>query len=186
MIIGITGKIGSGKTTISKYLEEIGYQEYQFAKPLKDIAKIFGFTEIQLNGNQTDKLIPHPLWGISAREFLQKLGTDIFRDKLREIIPAMKIEESVWVDIFKHQIAQNSEHKNWVVSDVRFEDEAKAIKSMGGIIIRIRKKSDEKGRHISETSMDSIKPDYSIENDGITLDELRNNIQKIGKQVMHL
>jgi energy-coupling factor transporter ATP-binding protein EcfA2 len=187
MIIGITGKIGSGKTTISKYMEEIGYQEYQFAKPLKDIAKIFGYTEIQVNGSQSDKLEPHPLWKVPAREFLQKLGTDIFRDKLHEIIPAMKIETSIWVDIFRHQITQNPGNKNWVVSDVRFEDEADAIRSMGGVIIRVQKKDQKtSGGHISETSMDLIKADYNIENSNITLGELRDIVQMIGRQLMHL
>ena len=57
MIIGITGKIGSGKSTLAQILEEkFGYTEYSMATPLKEIGRIFGFTEEQLYGTQEQKL----------------------------------------------------------------------------------------------------------------------------------
>lgn len=62
MIIGITGKIGSGKSTLSSYLtENHNYEEYSMAKPLKEIGKIFGFNDQQLYGTQEQKLEIHKL-----------------------------------------------------------------------------------------------------------------------------
>ena len=101
MIVGITGKIGSGKSTIAEILTKHGYIEYSMAYPLKEIGKLFGFTNEQLYGTQEQKLQIHNHWGISARTFLQKIGTELFRENLPKIIPEMKIERTIWVDLFK-------------------------------------------------------------------------------------
>ena len=162
MLIGITGKIGSGKTTASRYLcNQWSFQEYTMAQPLKDIAKIFGFNESELYGTQGQKLKIHPHWGISAREFLQKVGTELFRDKLPEVIPDMKIEKSIWCDLFKLKYDKNI---STVVSDIRFTDEAEAIKELGGIIIHIERVTSLSDCHRSETQ--NIKADFHINNNG--------------------
>lgn len=174
MLIGITGKIGSGKTTASRYLcNHWFFKEYTMAEPLKDIAKIFGFNEAELYGTQAQKLKIHPKWGISAREFLQKVGTDLFRDKLREVIPDMKIEKSIWCDIFKLKYNKDC---STVVSDIRFVDEAQTIKELGGFIIHIERDSilNEMASahmasaltHRSELEMKDIEPDFYINNNG--------------------
>ena len=44
MLVGICGEIGSGKSLIADYLTHtLGFDEYAFAKPLKDIAIAMGF-----------------------------------------------------------------------------------------------------------------------------------------------
>ena len=135
MIIGITGKIGSGKTTLANYLVgKYWYKEYSMGKPLKEIGAIFGFTKEQLYGTQEQKLQIHPVWGISARHFLQKVGTELFRDCLPKVIPEMKTQSTVWVDLFKIKYIQQPDL--YVVPDLRFLDEARAISELGGIIIR--------------------------------------------------
>ena len=47
-------------------------------------------------------------WGISARHFLQKFGTDICRDAMSEIIPDMNFGESgmPWIRLFEIYIAK--------------------------------------------------------------------------------
>lgn len=170
MLIGITGKIGSGKTTVGNYLVNYWeFQEYIMAEPIKHIGAIFGFSRSQLYGTQNQKLEIHPHWGISGREFLQKIGTDMFRDRLREVIPNMKIDKSVWCDIFKLKYNRGI---NTVVSDVRFLDEAQTIKDLGGIIIRIVRdvpygnSESESNSHISEIEQDGILQDFTITNNG--------------------
>lgn len=169
-IIGITGKIGSGKTMLASHLTSQGYIEYGMADPLKKIGEIFGFTHRQLYGTQEEKLQKHPHWGISAREFLQKVGTDLFRKQLGLLIPDMKIKRTIWADLFALNYMKDPS-VNYVISDVRFVDEASLIKELGGVMIRVKRGENaqqvgNEHKHASELEMDSIVVDYTIENNG--------------------
>lgn len=180
-IIGITGKIGSGKTTIANYLvDKYDYTEYGMADPLKGIGKLFGFSDRQLYGTQEEKLEIHPYWNVSARHFLQKVGTDLFREHLHEVLPEMKMEGTIWVEIFKME--NNRFPKQYVISDIRFLDEAKAIKDMGGIIIRTVRGDTSGGntytKHRSEMEMDKIDADYTIDNN-CSMEELQDKLNKL-------
>jgi hypothetical protein len=179
ILIGIKGKMGVGKTESASILKEHHqFLEYAMAEPIKEIAKILGFTETELYGNQTQKLGINSHWGISAREFLQKFGTEVCRDHLPTKIPQMN---KLWITCFEIFCNKNLS-KNIIVSDVRFVDEANAIKSCGGIIIEICRTSEEiydwgnindletgnyhdPTKHTSETEMDNIEADYTINND---------------------
>ena len=165
MLIGITGKIGSGKTTVANYLVNYWeFQEYTMAEPIKQIGSIFGFSHTQLYGTQNQKLEIHPHWGISGREFLQKIGTDMFRDMLPKVVPDMKIDKSVWCDIFS---LKYNRRIHTVVSDVRFLNEAETVKELGGVIIRIVRSSNQSvDSHISEIEQDDIIHDFTIYNNG--------------------
>jgi shikimate kinase len=166
MIIGLMGKIGSGKSTIANYLQGThNYTEYSFADPLKKIGLILGFSHDQLYGTQEQKLAIHPHWRISGRTFMQRLGTT-FRD-INALIPELHTEKGIWIDLLKMKV-QNCEHI--VISDVRFQDEANAVKELGGIIISISRENRESKsehsyvNHESETSLEKIVPDYVIVN----------------------
>ena len=180
IVIGVTGEIGSGKTTVCNYIcEQYKFEEYAFAHPLKSIAKCFGFTHKELYGTQKEKLQPNEHWGISGRVFMQKFGTEICRNALPEVMPEMKLNESdsLWIKLYKiHKAKKIKRNKKSriVVSDVRFVDESSAIQEDKGIIIRIiRTVDDAKGdihNHSSEKEMKSIHPDITIINDGTLAD----------------
>jgi hypothetical protein len=76
--------------------------------------------------------------------------------------------------------------KNYIVSDVRFINEAMAVLDNFGIIIRINrinnninKETSRNTEHISETDLDNFeKFDYIIDNNG-TLKEFENKIFNI-------
>lgn len=137
------------------------------------------------------------------RELLQELGTNVMREHLHP---------DVWVNALmshykplppKAKNIQNwgtsepikvkEEYPLWFITDVRFPNEAEAIKGHGGIIIRIDPKGhiqlgpgdkfmEEKVRHISETALDKYKHfDYRFTNSG-TLGDLFAEGQKIIQQ----
>jgi dephospho-CoA kinase len=181
MIIGITGKIGSGKSTLADYLvEKYNYTEYSFASPLKKIGEIFGFSQRQLYGSQEDKLEKHEIWGVSARDFLQKVGTELFRENLQKVLPDINIHRGIWCDIFRDEYRKNP--GLYVVSDVRFLDEYQTIQDLGGIVIRVDRGSVDRGgkehAHRSELEMEYIVPDYIIENDK-GVEELKGKMDDI-------
>lgn len=183
MIIGLIGGIGSGKTTLTNYIvQNYDFTEYSFAEPLKQIGKIFGFTQEQLYGTQEQKLEIHSKWGISGRTFLQKIGTELFRGKLYDVIPEMKGEDTIWIELFKTKYKQ--EPKNYIVSDIRFLDEALAIKKLGGILIRLKRTNLEDGNeynHTSEQQINKIQYDYFIDNDNLSIEESRRCFDSIYK-----
>lgn len=133
---------------------------YSFAKPLKDISvALFGLTDKQCYGSNKEKNTPVAIrWNsmpgykgkkksfMTAREFMQYLGTDIFR--------AIKCD--VWSEKCISQILDEGSDFA-IVSDCRFPDEAKAIKEAGGKIIKLNKNSSGKDKHSSENALKNFK-----------------------------
>lgn len=141
MIVGITGLKGSGKTTVAKFIQqEYGLPLKNFADPLKEAAKkIFLLDDDQLH-DQYKKEKVDPDWGMSPREMLQQLGTDVAR----------QIDEDVWVKNMKKRL-RNADGA--VIGDVRFVNEAKLIKEMGGKILGIDRPGCVPDNHKSEMEM---------------------------------
>jgi hypothetical protein len=100
---------------------------------------------------------------MSVREFLQKLGTDGLRDGLHP---------NVWINalmtdykLIEYGDDEQGHYPNWVITDVRFINEAIAIKNSGGIIIRIdRPGVSPVNDHPSEVELDHWNFDYKIAN----------------------
>jgi len=187
MLIGITGKLGSGKTTVADYLRtNHDFSEYPMARPLKEIGLLFGFSHQQMYGTQEEKLEVHPYWGVSGRQFLQKVGTELFRDQLPKVLPEMNINRTIWTDIFKYKYQRNPQI-DYVISDIRFKDEAETIRELGGIIIRtvrtnkISSATGEEHSHVSELEMDGIEADIVINNDVLSLPEVYKILDEIVK-----
>jgi hypothetical protein len=104
---------------------------------------------------------------MTVREFLQKLGTDGLRDGLHS---------NTWVNALMADYRSSPTDKvdcdNWIITDTRFSNEAKAIKDNGGIVIRVNRPGVEAiNAHPSETGLDNWNFDMVIENDG-TLEDL--------------
>lgn len=174
MLIGLVGKAGTGKSTIGDYLKQkYGFMDYNFADSLKQMAMLFGYSHKNLYGSQQDKEVVHPVWKVSARVFLQRVGTELFRNQFGIIFPEWS--GSVWIDIMSTKLDSS---KNSVICDVRFVDEAEFIKKSGGILIKLERQTEFNYNHKSETELNTIACDHIIVNDS-SVENLYKKIDKI-------
>lgn len=176
----LTGTIGSGKSTAAHFLVEQGFVELTFADPLKQIGLIFGFEPQQMYGTQEQKLAIGGFWKMSGREFMQKFGTDICRDVLPDVIPQMKSDDSIWIQLMNKKILdiwKANPEQNIVIGDGRFINEAEFVKSLGGVIIRLHR-GQSNSTHKSETDIAGMKVSFEVDN-GQTLDHLHGQINYI-------
>lgn len=188
-IIGFLGKKGHGKDTCADFLvSQYGYDKHAFATTIKDFLKlVFGLNDDQLYGNS--KEVIDPRWNVSPRTLMQFFGTTVFRDNINEIMPHIK--NNFWVECLKNRINTIAEENRQIgkdtliaVSDVRFQNEADAIKSLGGIIIKINRESvQNEDNHLSEAGIDDVTNfDYLIENNS-TIDNMHKQIEYIINQL---
>ena len=175
-IIGITGKKLSGKDTIADYLcNNYKYKKISFADPLKDINRIlFDLSYEQLYGNLKEE--PDSRWfNIKPREFNQFVGTNLFRDHMKELNE--KFENNFWVIHMKNRIEKlKKKDPNIliVIPDIRFQNEYDLIKEMKGLIIEVERPNlIRNDKHISE--MFKCTPDIILINDE-TKEELYKKI----------
>lgn len=171
-ILGMVGKLQSGKTTISRYLREreVEVGEYififSFASLLKEMILKSGLcSKEELWNKKTD----------FSRLMMQKIGTDIIRDQ---------IDPDFWVKKMKEKIKETKRYEPnsiIIIDDVRYKNEASFIKEFkNSKLIRINRPSiNSKSNHRSETEQDEIVVDFTIENIG-TLDDLK----KISKTIL--
>lgn len=154
-VIGLMGAAGSGKTTAAAYLaERFGFERVRFAGPLKDMLRAVGLGEDEIEGGS--KETPSELLlGKTPRQAMQWLGTEWGRNL---------IGEDFWVNAWA---ARADRFPSVVAEDVRFPNEIGAIRSRGGIIIRIEcpwAGSASGGRHASEQAPPDSH-DITIRND---------------------
>lgn len=140
MIIGICGDIGAGKDTVADCLcNRYGFRRLAWATKLKEVCWAvygpLGAERRHFFGTQADKDEPIP--GIlgpdrrptTGRKILEGVGTEGFRGVCPE----------TWVLYVMAVCVDPNPDENWVVSDVRFPNEFRAIKARGGEVWEIRK-----------------------------------------------
>jgi len=168
-LVAFTGPAGCGKTTSADILVQNGWVRVKFASTLKEMCRAMGMTEQMIEGDQKEKA--HPMFGgQTPRHIMQTLGTEWGR-KL--------IHPDLWVGITKAEMQRNLDAgHNVVVDDCRFENEAKCIRALGGVIVGVSGRGGIAGDHESEYGVVS---DYVIDNNG-TLEELEHEVlDLIGK-----
>lgn len=180
LLFGLVGFAGHGKTTVTNMLKIFKFEEYALADPLKKgCMAMFGFSEAQCFDDKLKNIVD-PYWGVSPREVLQKVGTELFRNQLKTAIPNIDLGDSniLWVRNFERYYESNKT-KNIVLSDVRNVDEALMIKKLGGYIIRVHnphiKMGDAFRHHVSEQTVNKIKYECCLLNDG-SLGDLFNDV----------
>ena len=177
MIIGLGYKARVGKDTVGTYLKERhGYDITSFAYSLKEAVKtIYGWTDNHVYGSLKEVIDPY--WEVTPREVMQKFGTDACRNNL---------DQQIWVKSVQRRITSNA-RKNWVITDVRFPNEARFVSNLGGLVIRLDRDDPDAiaegtATHSSETAMDNYGGWNNIIKNNGTLDELFTRVEEVLKE----
>jgi hypothetical protein len=199
MIVGLLGFIGSGKGTAGDILKDMGFTPVSFAKGVKDVAaEMFDWPRHLLEGD-TEKSRewreqPDEFWSkefgkdFTPRLALQLMGTEVGRDVFHK---------DFWVIKMKRYMLNNPD-QNFVITDVRFQNEIEFVHDMSGILIEIQRgvkphwydiaskanngdvkaqsfMENQSGVHASEWSWVGGYIDHVIDNNG-SMEDLKNNL----------
>jgi len=184
-IIGFTGRKGSGKNTLASMVGHklfvrkpptvVGY--LSFAAPLKAMveallkhAMAYPLDVEAWKRRESE----YPIKGVdkNVRQMLQTLGTEWGRSC---------IDKDLWVKVAASMVERESHVDVWLVTDVRFDNEAEWIKQQGGIIVKLlRDETEAHDGHMSEAGVAQELIDVVVPNNG-GFDELRAHVDPILK-----
>lgn len=159
MLIGLCGYKRAGKSTVASLLAEgWGFRVESFAAPIRRaVADILGMSEADLEHAKATPL--DWLDRITPRKLMQTLGTEWGR----------AIHRDLWVLSCMARIAGAEKSAGgrlpWVIHDVRFSNEAGAIRDRGGVIVRVdRGDPVDADDHASEQPLPDHLVDYTLDN----------------------
>jgi hypothetical protein len=174
MIIGLSGYARSGKDTIAEMLiMNYGFKRLAFADNIRKA--IIKLDPILSNGKRISGSVNEIGWEPTkaipeTRRLLQVFGTEIGREMFGE---------DFWVKQVFKQIREEEIYKNFVITDVRFPNEANFIKANGGEIWRINRNQNKPiNTHASESAMNEYKFDRVVSND--------TSIQELEKEIFEV
>jgi dephospho-CoA kinase len=158
MIIGLTGYARSGKDTVASILvEKYKFERVAFADPIRSM--LMDIDPLIDSGVRVSDIVNQYGWEIAkakpeVRRLLQTLGVSA-RDNL---------DNAVWVTAALRQMV---DEQDYVITDVRFINEATMLQSIHGQIWRVERPGVVAvNSHVSESEMDNYIVDCIIDNSG--------------------
>lgn len=193
IIIGIIGDYGNGKTTVSEYLQKKYLARVvTIAQRVKEICKIFGYSDKELNGSDTDKNAINYDIGLSGRGMMIAIG-----ENMKKIFGT-----DIWIKLILNELQTNivnSKTDNLIVfSDLRFDIEKNKIEEFANInnmkfyIIKVvNENTDEKSKDMNNIEKfvygyEKWTPDIVIINKKNGLSELYKQIDKVFDELLRV
>ncbi|OZV74794.1 hypothetical protein CA850_29710 [Micromonospora echinospora] len=172
-MVGLLGRARAGKDTVAAHLvERYGFRRYAFADALRECALIANpiVTPVDTVGGSVrlaDVVAAVGWEGAKAhrevRRTLQQLGVGV-----------RHLQPDFWVRVVMDEV----EHRTGpvAITDVRFPNEAEAIRTAGGVLVRVvRPGQDESDQHVSEVALKDWPVDHTLMND----DDLHALLNKV-------
>ena len=164
IIVGITGFKQHGKDTAARVLtERYGFKKVSFADGLKQAVALVLRVPVERFEDNDFKESVHEPSGLTYRQWLQQIGTEGFRARYA----------NVWVDWTMAEIAAQG-WRRVVFTDVRFPNEAQAIRRFDGETTLIRVTNPNKAPsgdlHESEVHIPNLEVDIDIWNNNTVVD----------------
>ena len=186
--IAISGRANAGKDTLAHMIvkqmrttidKSLMVKYVALADPIKKMAEtMFPYMPKKCfygPSKYRNEIIPGAFKNgepLTVRQVLLDIGTEVGRG----------YKANVWLDVFDHTFEMNKTRDIFIISDERFADECKHLRSKGFFQIRLYRPTDAPTiNHISETGQNLISDDefdYVLHNDG-TLKQLKAKIAEI-------
>lgn len=193
-LIGLIGKKRTGKDTFAaKLVRDFGYERVALADPLREAAlaldPIVGTFPLLDDGitRVREWRLSHVIDSIGwekakdycpeVRRTLQRLGTESIRS----------LDDQFWIrTAFARIDALRAEGKPVVVTDVRYPNEADAIREATGYLVRIVRDLPQDGdTHASERAMDDYREHLRVPNNG-DVEDLEYLAGAIARDLTHM
>ena len=169
MLIGLAGHKRSGKDTAAAHLcRRFGFVTDTFAAPIRSfVTETLGMTQLEMESCKESPIDWLP--GFTPRALMQTVGTEWGRQT---------VHADLWVLSAMRRADVKLGHgaRGVVLADIRFANEAEAVRERGGFVIRLTRpaaKSDD--THSSEVRLPDSLIDVEVMNPG-TLDDLYLNL----------
>jgi hypothetical protein len=170
-VVAFTAPIGSGKSEAARALKD-SHNLIKFADPLKQMLRAF-YRDLGINSEEIERRIEgdlkeipdKALCGQSPRRAMITLGTEWGRNL---------IHSDLWIHALETKI-RSYPNTNFVLDDVRFENEADAVRRLGGKIVRIVGRGGSTVKHESENGIAQV--DFTIENSG-SVEDLHDAVNR--------
>lgn len=208
LIIAVSGKMQHGKDTIGEYLiAKYNFQRLSFADKLKEICMEYDnstpeirdlwsrkvareLLEDEARAEEVEQLMQQVcpgVWRKLTYEECYGIKTSYSRKVLQEIGGACntgmrKLSPGCWV---RYAVKQCTEGR-WVITDLRFKDEAYAVEMFGNSQIwRVERPTFETtgANHESEKDMDDYPFEVVITNDS-TIEDLHAKVDRIIRPIL--
>jgi hypothetical protein len=180
MLIGLTGAAGAGKDTVANILikefDQVNKPVAQiaFADTLKEMMCVLLSCTREKLEDRLFKESPHPiLGGKTPRYAMQTIGTEWGRNM---------IDSEIWTNATKAKINELIElgiFSAVVTTDVRFDNEARLIQELGGVVIGIERPNNPLAigsQHASECGVSKDLIDEFFLNDAEGIDALKEKV----------
>ena len=147
-ILGISGRMGVGKSTAGEILSKHGYQQASFAHSLKRM--VAGLLNVPVEMLE-DRAFKNKGSGLYREPFVNQKIEMTNREVLEQVATKMRsLSEDFFID------ALTLPEGLVVITDARFPIEVEWIRSMGGIVIRLTADNlPPQSDHISNTALDN-------------------------------
>lgn len=178
LLIGIGGRLASGKDTIAdRLVDKYGFRKHWMSEALNDaMLKLNPVIGVDFDGYKVrysrqvieagyTEAKNHP----EVRRLLQVFGTEIGRKMFGE---------NTWADLVARKIDDSRfiDHVPVVVTGIRFRNELTMIKARGGLTVWVERPDLENtSAHESETTLTGASFDFKVVNDG-SIEDLYANL----------
>lgn len=147
-VIGLMGGAGCGKSTTRHAMfslcgRSVRTVDASFASPLKNVCiDAFDLTHDQVHDGRLKETVDDR-WGVTPRQIMQVVGTELFRERLPEALPELGLGNgTLWV---KHMETRLDRLKKGpqgsdtlvIIDDVRFPDEVAMLRRHGAYILLV-------------------------------------------------